>query len=328
MADGYAISVADVEVPGGVVLGLHPHPLEVLTRVDMQTVCYEDIFGIGGSTVCANCKSLTYGKCAVCQQCKIFICMPCYDRHSSEQQTILKEIVNQRHGTGSLAHRIKEERSRRIRTTAAVHENRQLPLIFSACIRGDLATVKEIIDKSCFSNSLDLEEICDIGEHKGATLLTVAARMGMGDIVELVLSRGAVCEAIDTRGMTPLMHAAFCGHGDVVDKLIFAGAVVDKVAICGYTALLFAANRGHALCVERLLAGGAKRTVRNPSGRTALIIAAINGHYDTVKLLITVVPPKEIIAIRDNEGYTALDAAVATKSTAIEGLLRAFCNKH
>lgn len=326
MADGYTVSVEDVEVPQGVILSLHPHPLEVVDREKLHTVCYEDIFGITGSSVCENCKALTYGRCAVCRQCKVYLCMRCHTKGLDEQSTILKEIVNQRHGTGSLAHRIKEERSRRLRTTAVVQENRQLPLIFSACIRGDLATVKEIIDKSCFSNSLDLEEVCEVGEHKGATLLIVAAQMGMGDIVELVLSRGAVCEAIDTKGMTPLMHAAYSGHGDVVDKLIFAGAIVDKVAICGYTALLLAANRGHTLCVERLLAGGAKRTVRNPSGRTAIIIAALNGHYETVKFLTTVVPRKEIIALRDNEGYTALDAAVATKATAIESLLRSICN--
>ena len=320
--DAYAVSIADVSLPAGTLASLHPHPLTVVRRADLQTVSHETVFGLAGASVCGHCSALTYGACAVCADCGYKACLKCYDTFAEEQSAMLREIVDRRHGTGSPAHRLKEQRTRRLRTSATVHENRQLPPIFAACARGDLAALKEIVDKSVFSNTLDLEEPCEVGEHRGATLLTIAARLGLRDIVEMLLARGASTEAIDPKGMTPLMHAAYSGHADVVEKLVFAKAAVDKVAICGYTALLFAANRGHALCIERLLAGGAKRTVRNPSGRTAIIIAALNGHTAAVRFLTTVVPHHEVATLRDNEGYTALDAAIAARHTAIERMLR------
>jgi ankyrin repeat protein len=58
----------------------------------------------------------------------------------------------------------------------------------------------------------------------------VGARAAM-DVVELLLGAGAPIDAVDNRGRTALMIAAELGHGEIVDLLVARGAdrsIADK----------------------------------------------------------------------------------------------------
>jgi ankyrin repeat protein len=195
----------------------------------------------------------------------------------------------------------------------------ELPPLLQACVQGDVYTAKDIVDKSDFMQDLDLEATVSNGPYAGRTAVILAAEAGHKDIVELLLSRDVQREAVDNLGLTALMHAAFNGHTDVVDELLFNGATVDRVAFCGYTAMLLAANRGHAEVVRRLLAAGASPLARTPAGRNAVLVAAFNGHLPTVKVLVHVTGIE--LDARDDEGYSAVDAACANNHTAVATFL-------
>lgn len=329
-----AIVAADVSILPNLVYHLHEHPLTLVTKESVPTFTVDKIFGLSGSFVCASCVRVTYREAYVCTACRFYVCLKCFARHKSQQDELLEAIVDERHGAGNALIRHQQERNQRV----VEKENEVMPLLsgippginmsspnnmlFSYCLRADLNSMKDVIDRSSLSNPIDLEEPCPFPPHEGCTVLAVAAKLGSHGIVELLLSRGSNKETLDNRGMTPLMHASHSGHAEIVDELVFSGAMVDRVAHCGYTALLLAANRGHALCVERLIANGARVIAQTPQGRTPLIVAALNGHTTTAASLLAVMSPSHIALIADDEGYTALTAAKARKHVAIVELIQ------
>ena len=308
-------SVAEVDdvVATNVCLYLHEHPLKLVqlstTRIDI---------GLTSSFVCASCKQLRYQVVRYCAQCLYACCDGCFGKYRAEQTDAVRSILHDERRLVAEHEAIRQQHLQNTKQLAA--RTAGLPPIVAATIVGDTNTIKDIVEKNSFANTLDLEQVCELGEYKGKTLLILAAQFGRREIATLFMSRGAKTESIDARGMTPLMHAAFNGHVDVLDELLFANVVVDRVASCGYTALLFAANKGHAHAVHRLLAAGAKLTARNPLGRTPLIIAAFNGHLKVVELLLSRYSDMEVL-YDDFEGYTARDAAIAMNHVHVERLI-------
>ena len=156
----------------------------------------------------------------------------------------------------------------------------------------------------------------------GRTPLMWAARNMYGDLVKLLLGKGADrsikdrdgqtaltltpdlapslvqvlsngdkstkpsgLNAPDQSGRTPLMYAALTGDVDQVKKLLQQGADVNAVGDYGQTALISAA-RGSAAVVQLLLDKGAKVNAGDKSGWTPLMSAARFGTAETMGLLI------------------------------------------
>lgn len=308
---------AETVVDKDVVLSLHEHPLILIDTQRRKDSA--ELFGLSKSFVCEKCAKLRYRFIRYCQECDVRVCHECYNASLQEQLALIRETI-------ALEFAAEEERNKLFSGGAGKQSFRiklasqGLPLIMGACIAGDSDTVREMVEKNEFSGKLDLEQVCEVGEHKGKTMLLLAAEFGHRQITVLLLGRGSKTSACDNRGMTPLMHAAFGGHVEVLDELLFARVQVDHTAFCGYTALLFAANKGHTACVQRLLAAGARVTTRTPGGRTPLIVAAVNGHLSTVELLLKNMKLDDILAA-DFEGYTAKDAAIARGHCAVEAAI-------
>lgn len=337
---GGGITSSDVTISSGLVYHLHDHPLTLVQKESIPTFTIDRIFGLSGSYVCASCVRVTYKEAYICTSCKFYVCGKCFMRHKVQQEELLDTIIDERHGAGNALIRHQKERNQRVEEKEKEKEvlpsfeggkfrgdTQSVPttasnMLFSYCLRGDLNSMKEVIDRSSLSNPIDLESPCLFPPHEGCTVLAMAAKLGSHSIVELLLSRGSNKEALDSRGMTPLMHASHCGHAEIADELIFAGCEIDKVAHCGYTALLFAANMGHALCVDRLVVNGAMSMVQTPRGRTPLIVAALNGHTHTVSCLLAAMSRSNILLVADEEGYTALTAAKARKHVDIVHLIQ------
>ena len=301
-----------IRIAEGEVLHLHPHPLQ---KVDIRKRLDVKKYGFGASFVCSECKQLSYDCAYVCKLCEqLHICLSCFSHFKKEQDDAIRDVMQEE--MSDLHH---HDRSRTFRSMSVVPKDR-IDEFLGACAEGDCDHVKEIVDKNEFTKELDLECISDHGEYRGQTGLVLAAKRGHRNIVVLLLERGCNAEAVDNDGLTPLMHAALGGHVEVLDELIFAGVSVDRIAFCGYTALLLAASKGHALCLKRLLAAGANGNARTPSGRSALVVAAFNGHAEVIQLLLE----QSIIDIhaKDNEGYSALDAAIACKRYGVERILK------
>ena len=85
------------------------------------------------------------------------------------------------------------------------------------------------------------------------------------------------------------------GWPDVLDILLSRGAVVDAAPmgkraednkIAGSTPLIGATKYNHPECVKRLLAHRANANHQNQSGISALMLAAEQGYFECVKLLV------------------------------------------
>ncbi|EFO61158.1 Kinase, NEK [Giardia lamblia P15] len=160
------------------------------------------------------------------------------------------------------------------------------PLMCAAFI-GDIEMAREnLFDK-------------DKRNSDGETALTLAGKMGHGDIVELL-------DPADADGVTALMRAASRGDAKLVELLVpiqkgmkdkdentaFMHALKNKqmnttAALCKYeasswTPLMCAAFAGNVEMARKNLSDKDKK---NDDGETALMLAAKAGHEDIVELL-------------------------------------------
>jgi len=107
------------------------------------------------------------------------------------------------------------------------------------------------------------------GENE--TALVGAAYLGVAQVVETLLQRGANPNVTDIEGNTALHRAARGGHPEAVQQLLHAGAIVDAASqVKGSTPLHEAARWGRAEVVGVLLAAGASTTARTSAGDTPL----------------------------------------------------------
>jgi ankyrin repeat protein len=111
-----------------------------------------------------------------------------------------------------------------------------------AAVNGDIFTVKKLVERG----GIDL----DAKNGKIGPALTSAAYGGHGELVKLLLEKGANINVRDENGLTPLMNAAIAGQAEVVRILLERNAdpnvaIADKDGNLTITALSFAKVRRH-----------------------------------------------------------------------------------
>ncbi|KAJ8688116.1 hypothetical protein QAD02_023911 [Eretmocerus hayati] len=112
----------------------------------------------------------------------------------------------------------------------------------------------------------------------GKTCLHLVAKnniKGSTEIVDLLLSRGALPEIADQYGNTPLLYANFAENEnfELIKKLIEFGAYVDRSNIYGRTSLHNAACQGRTEIVRLLLSSGAYPDPIDSNTYTPLMLA-------------------------------------------------------
>ncbi|MBN2446205.1 MAG: ankyrin repeat domain-containing protein, partial [Phycisphaerae bacterium] len=157
-------------------------------------------------------------------------------------------------------------------------------------------------------------------------ILHAAAEQGKGEVVEVLLEKGADIDALDEKGRTALQAAAAAGQDEVVRLLLAKGATVDIFAasllgmaervgellkenpdlvaaarLDGRTPLHVAAASGREKIVELLLVNGADVNAIDAEGKTPLHLAASAGHARTVELLLA---NGAAVEATDGEGWT------------------------
>lgn len=151
------------------------------------------------------------------------------------------------------------------------------PLLLAA-LKGNPAVVGLLIESGADLNTRDTEV--------EATPLHVAAQLGNTEVAELLLGAGANANVKDVQGGTPLhWGASHDNPGDVMDVLLARGAEKDATANGGLTALMVASQKGHARSVEALVRYGADLSAKSVRGATALDLAMAEGHDPIVTIL-------------------------------------------
>jgi uncharacterized protein len=115
--------------------------------------------------------------------------------------------------------------------------------------------------------------------------LHVAARFADGDLVSMLLLRGAdVNDSRNPRRLTPIFFAWDQPFKNV-EILILAGADVNARSKHGFTSLHFAAWQGRLEFVKVLLRHGAEPTAQTAGRQTPWSLAVRAGHRDVAALL-------------------------------------------
>jgi hypothetical protein len=140
--------------------------------------------------------------------------------------------------------------------------------LFNAARRGDVATVKALLDKGVDVNTKF---------RYGATALSYASDKGHLEVVKLLLERKANANVKDTfYGATPLIWAAQKGYAKIVEALLDAGAEGKD------DALAIGAGSGHTELVQMLLAKGGLK----PETMSDSLVAAERGKYTEIADLL------------------------------------------
>ena len=122
---------------------------------------------------------------------------------------------------------------------------------------------------------------------QGGSPLTVAARKGHTDICGLLLAHGSDVNEMELKTKNTALHkAAIYGHENVVEALLSWGAIVDTQSHAGTTPLYLACQPGHLACVLALLKAGARVSLPDNTGSLPIHIAAQQNRVEIVRALL------------------------------------------
>ncbi len=128
-----------------------------------------------------------------------------------------------------------------------------------------------------------LDVISDVENDRGATPLHVAAN---GEVARLLIKYVYINEK-DRDGRTPLHYAALSGRLDVVKVLIEQEDIfIDATDNEGNTPLMLALKERHIQVAKLLIESGAIINIRNNNGDTPLHFAVLIGDAELVRMML------------------------------------------
>ncbi|MDR0579982.1 MAG: ankyrin repeat domain-containing protein [Campylobacteraceae bacterium] len=127
---------------------------------------------------------------------------------------------------------------------------------------GDAERYEELlamaVDFARYGQTKELESMLkaklpiNLKDHKGNTLLMLAAYNGNADTVKMLIDMGADVNLKNDRGQTPLAGVCFKGYTKIVKLLVENGANIDEDNGFGMRAVMFASMFGNRDIVEYL----------------------------------------------------------------------------
>ncbi|MDR2081990.1 MAG: ankyrin repeat domain-containing protein [Campylobacteraceae bacterium] len=114
------------------------------------------------------------------------------------------------------------------------------------------------VDFARYGQTVELENMLkaklpiNLKDHKGNSLLMLAAYNGNPETVKMLIDMGADVNLKNDRGQTPLAGVCFKGYLDIVKLLVENGAKIDEDNGFGMKAVMFASMFGNRDIVEYL----------------------------------------------------------------------------
>ncbi len=154
----------------------------------------------------------------------------------------------------------------------------------------------------------------------GQSFLHELAREGDVLSAEVIINAGGEVDLADDEGRRPLHEAAFFGQKDMVEFLISCGAIIDApIHPFGHTALYYAVERGHMDVTRSLIEHSASLMVEDRlTGQGLLHLAAASGDMAMIGLLIAAGVD---VFHEDKKGMTARDIAARKGHKDVESVL-------
>ena len=183
---------------------------------------------------------------------------------------------------------------------------------------GDMELTKFLITNGANVNSL---------MQDGVSLIGYAIAQNNMDLLQILIENGANVNYTngDSWANTPLQTASRLGLDNVVRILLTRNADINAVDMNGNTALHTAALNSQLSIVKLLLEKNPNLDIQNKVGNTALHLAVISGNIDIVGELVL---KGANTKIRNNDGKYPRDIARANNSAAIFEVLREAENKN
>jgi ankyrin repeat protein len=193
---------------------------------------------------------------------------------------------------------------------AMAQTDSQIAAITSAVKFDDVREVKTLIDKGISPNQKD---------PRGMPILMLAIQENSAKTVDyLINAKGIDLNQPNMTDETPLMFAALYGQFAQVKILVDQKQV--PVNRLGWTPLHYACTNGHVEIATFLLDKGAAVDARSPNETTPLMMAIRAGNIQLARLLLD---RGADIRLRNQQGYSAIDAAELFNQEEIQKGLRA-----
>ncbi len=201
---------------------------------------------------------------------------------------------------------------------AAVRAQGARPALIAAAERGDVDTLRRLLDAGASINARDA---------RGRNAVLAATQGGHEAAARLLIKRGADVNAQDEIADSAFLLAGASGHSGIVRAALGATPPPDfkRLNRYGGTALIPACHHGHVDTVRVLLTTGIDVNHINHLGWSALLEAIILGnggpaHTEIVRLLLTHGADANLA---DHQGVTPLAHAEQRSQREIARALRA-----
>ena len=165
---------------------------------------------------------------------------------------------------------------------ANCRDEADVPALHLAIETGSLPILKMLLDNDADRGAKALN-------HPGESSLHLTARLGMTDVVELLLWEGADLLDVDEQGRTVLFSALEASNVqagyEIIRILLVRGIDVNKKDQMGRNVLHEAAHRGNSRALRSLIYRVQDYSHKDAKGKTPLDYAHEGGHEDAERIL-------------------------------------------
>jgi ankyrin repeat protein len=177
------------------------------------------------------------------------------------------------------------------------------PLV-KAAFKNDLEAAKQLIPVTEDVNKLD--------GSTDTTALSYAIEKGNGEMVDLLLSVGAIPNTSNKYGMRPLMYLNESASVELLHQLLAAGADVNARDQANMSVLNHAVRESTPAVIKELIAAGARLDVKDDRGNTVVMNAAWNADPSVVRMLVAAGAD---VRARNEDGECAMSLAAHDRNS-------------